>query len=717
MESVFSPLWYKVSGLKPSLRVHTRLYRHMQRNKLWYVLLDKSTGRCFRFNPTAYYILTRMDGKLNVQEIWDAALVKLEDDAPTQDEIIQLLGKLHKNDLLQCDVPPDTLDLFRRTKQQHKQKWKKKLSNPLAICIPLFDPNKLLDSVMPLVRPLFSIWGGILWVSVVAMGFILALLNWGPLTDNIFDVVFTGQNVLLMWLIYPFVKAMHEFGHAFSVKMWGGEVHDTGILFLLFMPVPYVDASCASAFAQKRRRLLVGAEGMMVELFIASIALFVWLNVEPGLVSAIAFNIILIGGVSTLFFNANPLLRFDGYYMLADAIDIPNLAPRSNRYIGYLLQRYVYGVKEAKSPAASPDERGWLFSYAIAAFVYRMLIISGIIFIVANKFFIIGVLLAIWACIGMLIIPAFKMIFILLSSPLLRKKRVRAIISSLSFVTIMLGILVFAPVPLWTSAQGVIWMPEQSHMRAETDGFINKILVQPGTIVSKGQALIEIENPFLHPELEYLLQQRHEMRMRMEAEWNDRVKADILKQGLLALEAKILHLYEHKEGLIINSPETGRFIMPNSEDTLGRYVKQGDLLAYVVSDEVTRVRAVVPQEEIGLIRHYIDSITVQSVGHPGKTMYANIERVVPAGSEQLPSMALGSAGGGDIMVTAKDDKGVTAMQKVFQFELVLQNENDIHGGAEHIGSRVYVRFGHGSEPLAEQWFRSVRQLFLRRLNV
>lgn len=713
MESLFSPLWYKVSGLKPSLRGHTHLYRHMQRKKLWYVLLDKSTGRCFRFSPRAYYVLTRMDGKQSVQEIWDAALDKLQDDAPTQEEIIQLLGKLHQNDLLKCDVPPDTLDLFRRSKRQKQQKLKKRISNPLSICVPLLDPNKLLDSVMPLVRPLFSVWGGIFWVSVVAMGFILAAMNWDALTDNMVDRVFTGQNMLLLWLTYPFVKAMHEFGHAFTVKIWGGEVHETGILFLLFMPVPYVDASSASAFSRKRRRLLVGAEGMMVELFIASCALFVWLNVEPGLVSAIAYNIMLVGGVSTLFFNANPLLRFDGYYMLADAIDIPNLASRSNRYIGYLLQRYVYSVKEARTPAASPDERGWLFGYAIASFIYRMFIISGIIFLVANKFFIVGVILAIWACIGMLVIPFGKMIVILLSSPLLRKQRIRAVTSSFAFAAIMMGLIFFAPLPLWTTAQGVIWMPEQSHMRAETDGFISKILVQPGEIVKKGQAIIEIDNPFLQHELNYMLEQRHELRMRKDAAWNDRVKAEILKQGLVALEAKILHQYEHKEGLVIYSPEAGRFIMPKSQDMPGRYVKQGELLGYVVNNNETRVRAVVPQEEIGLIRHHVESIAVQSVSHPGKTMYAKIDRVVPAGSDQLPSMALGSAGGGDIMVSTNDEKGMTAIQKVFQFELVLKNDTE----ADHIGSRIYVRFGHGSEPLAEQWYRSLRQLFLRRLNV
>lgn len=713
MEQVFSQHWYKVSALKPSLREHTQLYRHKHKHRLWYVLLDKSTGRCYRFNSAAYYILGRMNGKRVIKDIWNDALDKLKDEAPTQDEMISMLGKLHGNDLLKCDVPPDSLDLFRRSKQQQKQKWKKRLTNPFSICIPLFDPNRLLDSVMLLVRPLFSIWGGIFWLSVVLTAFVLAAMNWGALTENVSDRVFSGQNILLLWLTYPFVKVMHEFGHAFTVKVWGGEVHETGILFLMFMPVPYVDASSASAFPNKRRRLLVGAEGMMVEMFIASFALFFWLNVESGLLSAIAYNIILIGGISTLFFNANPLLRFDGYYMLADALEMPNLASRSKRYLGYLLQHYIFGVTEARSPASSNDERIWLFGYAVASFFYRMFIVAAIIFLVAEKFFVVGVILAIWGCISMFALPFIRLLITLFTSPLLRKQRAKAILISSAFSVAVICFTFFTPVPLWTSAQGVIWLPEQAQLRAGTNGFVSKVLVQSGVNVEKNQALIKFEDPFLKYELDQLLEQRNEIRIRLNALWNNRVKAEIIKHGLKVLDLKIAQFYERRDKLVIYSKESGRFVMPNYQDMPGRYIRQGELLGYVVNHETTVVRAVVLQEDVGLIREYIDNIVVQLVDHPGETIQAKIKSVTPAGSEQLPSMALGSAGGGDILVVQGDKAGVTAIKKVFQFELSLPDNPAV----EYMGSRVYVRFGHGAEPLAEQWYRSLRQLFLRRFNV
>src|SRR6185503_545443 len=128
------------------------------------------------------------------------------------------------------------------------------------------------------------------------------------------------------------------------------------IMLLVLSPVPYVDASSAWAFQDKRKRMMVGAAGIAVELFLGSLALFVWLAVEPGAVRAVAYNVMLISGVSTLLFNGNPLLRFDGYYVLADAIEIPNLGTRANRYLGYLFQRYVLGVPDAESPAQSAGE-------------------------------------------------------------------------------------------------------------------------------------------------------------------------------------------------------------------------------------------------------------------------------------------------------------------------------------------------------------------------
>ena len=203
-------------------------------------------------------------------------------------------------------------------------------------------------------------------------------------------------------------------------------------MLLVLMPVPYVDASSASAFREKRKRMVVGAAGIMVELFLAALAMFVWLDVEPGPVRALAFNVMLIGGVSTLLFNGNPLLRFDGYYVLADLIEIPNLGhalAAVSRLSGPALPLRRHATPRRR--ARRTGERAWFLFYGIASFVYRMFIMFVIILFIAGKFFVVGVLLAIWAVAMQLVWPLVKNLGFVLNSPRLNRKRARAVVITL----------------------------------------------------------------------------------------------------------------------------------------------------------------------------------------------------------------------------------------------------------------------------------------------
>ena len=199
-------------------------------------------------------------------------------------------------------------------------------------------------------------------------------------------------------LAFLALKALHEFGHGFAVKAFGGAVHEFGVMILVFAPLPYVDASAASAFRSKWRRALVGAAGMIVEVFFAALALYVWLAVEPGLVRALAFDAMLVAGVSTVMFNGNPLLRYDGYYILADLLEIPNLAQRANRYCGYLIDRYVFRTDGLKDFVATDGERIWFLLYAPTAFVYRQVVMLTIAVFIASQYLAVGVAIATGAC-------------------------------------------------------------------------------------------------------------------------------------------------------------------------------------------------------------------------------------------------------------------------------------------------------------------------------
>lgn len=710
--SLFSAYWYRVADIKPSLCSHVRVCRHTYRGRSWYVLQDPSSSRQHRFNSAAYLIIGLMNGSRTVREIWNRAAATLGDEVPSQDDTIRLLAKLHGADVLQSDISPDFFEMFQRQERQ-RGKWRKRLMNPLALRFPLFDPDRFLVKGLPLVKPFAGRAGTLLWLAVVGPALVLAAVHWSELTYGMADRVLIPENLLLIWLTFPLVKLLHELGHAFAVRIWGGEVHEMGIMLLVFTPIPYVEASCSAAFPEKRRRIAVAAAGIAVELFVAALALFLWLSIEPGQVRTLAYNVMLIGGVSTLLFNGNPLLRFDGYFVLADLLEIPNLAQRSTGYLGYLLQRYIFAVEDAVSPVTARGESTWFVVYGIAAFCYRLFIMAVLALSISTRFFAIGVCIAAWAICSQIVVPAVRNSYRFYSSISGRRKRTRFVVTTLAIV-VAVAMLIFAvPVPLRTRAQGVVYLPENSRVRAGTDCFVTDLVVPDGTTVDSGDPLIYCEDPYIRAESKVIAANLAGVRARYNAEpLQSRVQREILKKEMASEEASLIRVRERMEELTVRSPSRGRFIVPEAENLPGRFVKQGEILGYIMGAVEPTVIMVVGQADIALVRERSGAIELRLAGNLDTPLAAFIDREVPAASDTLPSPVLGTFGGGNIPVDPDDPGGLQTKVKTFQFEMRLSARHD----PIRIGERANIRIDHGHEPLALQWYRLLRQLFLRRFH-
>jgi len=715
-QSLFSQSWYRVADLKPRLRPHARLHRQQFRKQVWYVLQDSQSGRFHRLSPAAHHILCLMDGRRTVREIWEQVGSRLPDevDQPTQDETIQLLGQLHAADLLLGEVPPDMRELSHRARRQKQRNLLMKVRNPLAVRFPLLDPNRFLDHSVSLVRPLFTIWGLLLWGALIAAGLIIVGVNWTELTANLSDGVLTVGNLAILLLVYPLVKAVHELGHAYATKVWGGEVHEMGLMLLVLIPVPYVDASASSAFQSKWRRAVVGGAGIMVEAAVAAIAAVVWVTVEPGLVRAVAFNVMLIGGISTLLFNGNPLLRFDGYYVFTDLIEVPNLGTRANKYVFYLLQRYGFGLEDTASPVTAESERGWLLFYAVASFFYRFVIMMSIAVFVGTSLFMIGVALAIWAVANMLLFPVIKGLKFLLQSPKLNRHRRRATAVMGAVVAAVLAFFFVLPLPYGTLAEGVVWLPDRASVRAQTAGFVVSVLADSDVAVTQGEALFGLEDPALAARIAVLEAQLRELRLRYEAvRFADRVQANILGEQIAHIRGAIADSSQRLAALQIRAQGDGRFIALASADLPGRFVSQGDVLGYVVGDGDPVVRVVVPQSDVDLVRRRTRKVEVRFVEQTETPIEASIMREVPTGANELPSPALSTEGGGRFALDPQSSDAPLALETLFQFDLAVP----VAFANRTIGGRVYVRFDHGLEPLGFRLARNLRQLFLRQFSV
>ncbi|MEN8800353.1 MAG: HlyD family efflux transporter periplasmic adaptor subunit, partial [Thiogranum sp.] len=651
--------WYRVSGLRPRLVPHADLQRHMVRGKVWHVLHNRVSGRSYRFSGNAHHFIALMDGRRAVEDLWEANGDSLGDEGLNQEEVVGLLRRLYSADLLQTDTSIDATEIFERQQLQARAKWIGRVKNPLAIKIPLFDPDRTLERLLPFFRPLFGRIGLMLWLAVLCAGAVMAAVHWPEIVGDTSTSLLSPQNLALLWLCYPLIKALHELGHGLATKVWGGEVHEVGVILLALIPVPYVDASAAGTFPEKHQRMVVGAAGMMVELFLAVLALWLWLNTEPGLIHSLAYNIMLIGSVSTLFFNGNPLLRFDGYYVLTDTIGMPNLATRSNQYLGYLVKRYLFGVRSLESPTTADGERRWLIGYGILSYLYRVIILVTIVLFVAESYPGIGVLIALWATATMLVLPVLKQTRALLTSPILQRQRARAVSISAGLVAGAAALLFMVPAPLATLAEGVIAPPEGAELRAGQEGTVTRLLTQPDTRVERDQPLIETEDPFLKARTQNLQARLRELSIRRQVLLAEQkqVEADILDEEIQVVKEDLDRSREQAESLLLRSPVEGVFLLDLPDDLPGRFVRRGDLLGYVADLGEPTVRVAVPQADIGLVKHRTRSVSVRLSGQLASPVVATVIRQVPAAVERLPSAVLGPMGGGPFAVDPEDSSG------------------------------------------------------------
>lgn len=714
--SVMASAWYRVADLKPRLRAHARLHRHRYRGQLWYLLQDPFSSRVHRFSPAARLFIAAMDGRRTVQALWEITNKHLGEQAPTQDEVISLLGQLHAADLLQSDVTPDAAEAFDRGERQERAMRRRTYMNPMAVRIPLWDPDAFLNRISPLIRVLWSRWGGLLWLATVVPALLLVSPHLPELTNNFADRVLGVDNLLLLWIVFPLIKFLHEMGHAAATKRGGGEVHDMGIILLVLIPVPYVEASAAIVFKSKYERAMVGAAGMAVELFIAAIAFYLWLLAEPGLVRAVLFNVMLVAGVSTLIFNGNPLLRYDAYYMLADLLEMPNLANRSLRYWGYLVERYAFGVKASEAPDASNGEKAWLLFYGCASSIYRVLVTVAIALFIAGQFFFIGVVLAIWAVVAMAVVPVVKTLQHVGGSPRLRQHRRRAVAVTGGTVLVLAWLVIAVPAPNRTSAEGVIWLPEQAMVRMGREGFVDTLLVQPGAVVAKGDLLVKSHDVRLEAQIRQSEAKVAELKATYGAQFvADKARAGIVREQLDSELATLALLRNHAEGLLARADSSGTFMSPKAVDMPGRFYKKGELLGYVAANAPPLVRAVVPQEAVDLVRLATERVSVRFAHRPERVVGGRVVREVPAGEAYLPSRALSTEGGGQLATDPRDQKGAKTMERMFQLDIELTGEHAVDNA--YFGERVYVRFEHPAAPLGLQWYRALRLLFLSHFHV
>ena len=718
-DSFFAQSWYRVAGLKPRLAGHVAVTRHRYGGQAWYALSDPLSGRVHRVTPSAYLFAARLDGARTVDAVWQEMVAELDTEAPGQDAVIELLMQLHSADLLAGDIPPDAAELLTRRDRLSRALWLRNLKAPLAVQIPLLDPDRFLARTLPLVAPLFGRVALVLWLLLMIAAGAVVLQHWEALTDNLLDRVMAAEGLLALALVYPVMKVLHELGHGYAAKRFGCTVPAMGAMLLVFFPVPYVDASASAALRSKWQRAGVAAAGILVEVTLSAIAALVWAAAEPGLLRAIAFNVMVVGGLSTILVNGNPLLRFDGYYVLSDLIEVPNLAQRGPRYLTWLLDRFVFRVPGLRPFDGQPHERVAMLLHTPLSWVYRLTVTIGIALFVAAHYFVVGVVLGVVSVAVGFVKPVVKGLWQVATGPRYRLVRGRAAGLTFGSIAAVSALLLTVPAPIHATSEGVIWVPQDSFIRAGTDGFVRSVAVAPGTPVTAGTALMQLEHPIAEAKLRVGEARVQELEARYTAEFvTDRIAAEVTRFELAQERAALARERVRIGQQTILAPAEGRFASTRPvEDLPGRYVAAGEVLGYVTPTQGRVARVVVPQADIELVQHRLRDVQIR-LADRRTDMISTVVRAVPGAGQQLPSAALATAHGGSIAVDPRDGREPKAFERHFQFDVLLPEDQ---GGdalaASGFGSRVFVRFDFAWEPVAAMIYRRVRQGLLGRFQV
>lgn len=721
----FHEAWYRVANLRPRLLSGVRVYRQHFRGQPWFVIENPTSDQFSRLSAEAYRFIGLLNGRRSVSDAWQTCTDKLGDRAPTQGEVIQLLGQLHSANLLYVELPPDSEALFRHRRQRIQREVQGYLMNLLFARVPLLDPNRFLDRWVGLVGWVFSWLGLPLWLGLVATGLYFVIGNATELISQSSDVL-DPDNLILLYLSFVLVKIFHEFSHAFACKRFGrlngtgGEVHKMGVMFLVLFPLPYVDASSAWAFRSKWHRAIVGMAGVMAELAAASVAAILWANTSTGTLHIIAYNVIFLASVSTVLFNGNPLLRFDAYYVLTDLIEIPNLGQRARQYLSYLAKRYAWGLKRAWNPAYTWGERFWFLFYGSAATVYRVYISLRILLFLNNRLpkplFILVPILAFSAIFAWLLVPLGKFLHYLAVGEELSRNRFRAVTSTALVISALVAGLGVLHLPDYCRVEGIIEPAGLSIVYAESDGFITGSLASQTKVSPDGPVVMEMVNPALQAERRGLMAQKRALEIRRrQALMEELAAAQILSEQLTALDEKLARIQQQVSSLRLVASSSGTWVSPEIEFARGRYLRRGEEIGIVANLDDLLVRATASQNTAALlIEQASRQVEIRANGRPERTIAGTIERIFPAGQEQLPSQALGYAVGGPMPVDMRDPSGTKTAEKFFEIRIRPRLDESAPWLA---GQRVVVRVPLRSKSLAAQVYHYGRQLFQRRFHI
>ncbi|MFT5092010.1 MAG: putative peptide zinc metalloprotease protein [Porticoccaceae bacterium] len=549
--------------------------QHIGGSRYWHVK-DPISLRYYQLSPEEHAVLMMLDGTVSLQEVRRRFENEFAPQRLSLPQVQSFLAMLHSSGLVISDSPGQAEILVSRTRNEKGQRLLKQFSNVLAIKFRGFDPHGFLSWLVPQTRSLFAPWCVTFCVGLMLAAGVLAAVRIDTLQSRLphFHEFFGATNLILLAATLAVTKVLHELGHAVSCRHFGGECHEMGVMLLVLTPCLYCNVSDAWMLPSRWQRIVISAAGIYVELLLSAVCLFMWWFTVPGAFNSLCLNVVFVCSVSTVLFNGNPLLRYDGYYILSDLVEIPNLRQQAGALFRNWMSVWFLDTELANQRLLPQRRKAFLVTWHVASWLYRLLVVWGIMWFVHRVLDPYGleplvVVLAALTVAGMFLSPIVSL-FNLLTSPFWSRTvnwsrfRIRTLFV---FGLIVGGLMI--PFPFSVRTPAVIRPENARSVFVHQEGTL-LWAVAPGTPVEKNEKLATFRNRSLDRlivKLEgdvALLEQRLKNFADRRLRDGDTIDALIpaTQERLLEKKEELDHRIADRERLTLRAPIAGVVIPP-----------------------------------------------------------------------------------------------------------------------------------------------------------
>ena len=640
-----------VFRVRKCLKFSTRL----ENGESFVTVEDPVRSKHFRIGLAEYRFIAKVNGIRSNAEILEllqaeqagSQVDSVKVDHIRADQVPQIANWLLTMNLVTV-IQSDNAKRLNAMAQQIDQAKMVGWLNPISMKVSLFNPNRFLQSIQPATEWMFSSWFVLLWVITGAYSLSCLANNWQRVCSSSAGA-FSSDSWIWLLVTWFVLKVIHETAHGIACRRYGGEVPEFGVLFLLFAPMAFVNVTSMWRFSNRWQRMVVSAAGMYLELWIAFFAIIVWSQTD-GVLASTAFNIMVMSSVTTILFNANPLMRFDGYFLLSDFLAIPNLYSKGIQWFSESVKQTFFGVP--RQTKFQPNERVAVAVYGMLAFLWKISISLGLI--IAASVLLQGAGL-VMSGIGVVLwfgLPIMKQIVLLTSKnsrfPI---NKVRTAISGACLAGLVVAGFYVFQAPATKSAPAIVQLRNESIIRSDATGFVTAIHVVEGQTVAEGDLLMELRNPELANELVELTRLQDEARIqsRIYQQQGNQAMTQAENKRALRLASQIVEKQAAAEGLRVVSNRDGVVVERSLQNRLGSFVERGDHLLTVAKLFDKEVVVSVDQSEY--------DAAVWSEGKqlrlmfPGRTVTnATLVSINPRASQTPTFPSLTAARGGSLPV-------------------------------------------------------------------